>query len=130
MLGGIADAVHNHLSGRRSFAESAERWSDPKTMMGMLYSATHRSGATSWLARPSSMMDRYEWGPGHLLGENVSSLQSRQGLSLIAAIGPFADYYNRAWNGVLNPALSLSMPDAHITRRLMPWQNLMAINAI
>ena len=76
------------------------------------------------------MMDRYEWGPGHLLGENVSSLQSRQGLSLIAAIGPFADYYNRAWNGVLNPALSLSMPDAHITRRLMPWQNLMAINAI
>jgi len=130
MLGGIADAVHNHLSGRRSFAESAERWSDPKTMMGMLYSAAHRSGATSWLARPSSMMDRYEWGPGHLLGENVSSLQSRQGLSLIAAIGPFADYYNRAWNGVLNPALSLSMPDAHITRRLMPWQNLMAINAI
>ena len=69
--GAIADAIHNDLSGRRSFAETGREWADNPA--GMVYGSVARSALLGWLARPVGFADQQPWGPGRLLGNNQLS---------------------------------------------------------
>lgn len=72
-LGATSNAISAHLSGKRSFAQTIEKWqSEP---LAMMYAATADSGLLGWLGRPLSAMDALGMGigPKRLLGTEAGT---------------------------------------------------------
>ena len=130
-LASISDGIHNHISGRRSFEETANLWTDPKTSMAMMYKAVDRSGVLGWLSRPLGMMDREGYGPSKLLGgDNVSSRFLGNVKGRLGYLGPAFDYSDRLASGVIGTATKRDVRSLHLLRQTMPFQNLIHINSI
>ena len=130
-LGATADAIHHHLRGSQTFAESAEAWADPNKVLAKIYAAAHRANLFGWISRPLSLADQTGIGIGSLLGEGTSTLHSRRPeMSFVGTIGPFADYWDRVFQRVLTPLANFEAPDAHTIRRLGPFGNLLPAAAI
>lgn len=93
-MGAVADAISNHLSGRRDLDETAKLWGD--NPQGMVYAAFDRSGMAGWWGRPLSVMDAMglPYSPGALVGRVPESTANRhiQPGRILTALGPsFAD---------------------------------------
>ncbi len=130
-LAAISDGIHNHLSGRRSFDETAALWSDPKTSMAMAYKAIDRSGVLGWLSRPLGIADRHNFGPSDWLGgDNVSSRYSGNTASWAGHFGPVIDYSERLGRGLTGVPSKGDVRSWHTLRTTIPFQNLLGINAI
>lgn len=134
-LGGFADAIHNHLSGRRDFATTASLWMDPTRAAGMVYASANRAGLTGWLARPLAITDKLAIGPGALLGNDVSSMAAGQALSAQGLLGvPFFDWLDLALKGTLHPALiegkGYDARTRHTLRKAMMFQNHIVLSLI
>lgn len=130
-LAAISDGIHNHLSGRRSFEETANLWTDPKTSMAMVYKAIDRSGVLGWLSRPMGMMDREGYGPSQFFGgDNVSSRYLGNVKGRLGYMGPVFDYGDRLAAGVIDTATKQDLRSLHMLRQTMPFQNLFYLNAI
>ena len=135
--GAISDSLHNQLSGRRSLADSARLWSE--NPQGMFYAAANRAGMFGWLARPLAIADGAGFGPGPIMGNNVSSMQAAQALSVAGNISPFVDWADLLTQGAVYPMatkvgrlLGADTPDVpfnakrrHTTRKALPYQNLL-----
>jgi hypothetical protein len=92
-LGGLTDAITNHLSGRRSFDETWEGWRE--NPLGMSYKAFVYSGLSGPINRVWGVMDALGFGPGNLV-DNVVGGGASQGFyygdvaarTAIQALGP------------------------------------------
>jgi len=126
-FGAISDAIHNHLSGRRSFSESAEAWGTPEKVMGMAWGAFNRAGLAGHWARPLAISEKLDVGIGGLLGNDVSSMEAAQALGLFGNLGPFADLFDRALINTLWPLADLDanydFKRLHNLSRVAPWGN-------
>jgi len=122
-LGGVVDAIHNSLSGRRSFEDTAAAWRQKPA--GMVYGAVNRSGLTGWLARPMGLLERTPLGPGRMLGNDQLSTMGARPDGMLGQIGPFmnwTDQVSKGATGVMNGDFSSA------TQRQLwsatPWHNL------
>jgi len=128
-LGAMSAAIHNQLSGRRSFTETAELWQ--RSPLAMVYESIDRAGLFGWIARPLGMMEKTPWGPARALGAEKTAQMTAQIQRLPGIMGPFADYVDR-----LLTASHRAIFDDEIDRRtlhsfrvLTPFNNLWAVTA-
>lgn len=131
VLGGVADALHNHLAGRRSFEQTADLWSDPEKLPGMVYAGFERAGGTMYLSKPLAILDRMNMGPRTLLRNDVSSMHTAQSLSVTGMTAPLIDYVDT----MARSAYGLSTDGATAKelqqfRTTMPFQNILWINGL
>ncbi len=130
-LGAMTDSIHNHLTGRRSFDETAGLWSDPKTSMAMLYGAVDRAGVLGWLSRPLGIADREGFGPGSALGgDGVSSRYLGNVKGRLGYLAPAGDYLDKLAAGLLGAPTDGSRKSWHMLRQSLPFQNLLHIQAV
>jgi|GEM_PF-6737478 len=109
-LGGLVDAIHNSLSGRRSLEDSAKLWKDKPA--GMFYGAVNRSGVLGWLARPLGLLEQTPIGIGKALGnDTISTMNARPG-PMVEQLGPFFTWANKTYTGVTN-----SIADGRMSER-------------
>lgn len=123
-LGAMSDAIHNHLSGRRSLADSASKWGE--NPQGMAYMAMGRAGMFGWLSKPLGIADAAGFGPGPMLGNDVSSMGAARALTVHGNISPFVDWAENLNQGLLFPALTDEKYDfgtLHALRKSLPFQN-------
>lgn len=132
-LGAITDAISNHLSGRRSFDESARLWGE--NPLGMTYAAVQRSGITTWLGRPMAIADALGigWSPGNLTGglPGSAAAQHVQPGRVLTFLGPVAGDLDRA--GRVVTELASGRADdrtAYDAAKLAPFQNLIWLRLI
>jgi hypothetical protein len=122
--------MHQHLSGRRDFAETMQVWKDKPE--AMIYQSMGRAAWFTWLERPIGFMDTMTpIGPGKLLGEARSSLHSARNLSLAGMAGAPFDYLERGMRATA--ALSrgdFSRQTLDDVRRIMPGQNLIWLSPL
>ncbi len=128
-LGGLSEAIHNHLAGRRSFDETAELWR--KKPMGMVYASIDRAGITGWLARPLGWMEKTPWGPAKSLGIEKTSQRSAQIQGLPGILGPFADWTDRLMRTTQRAVFNgeVDRRTLHSFRVLTPFNNLWSVTA-
>ena len=129
-LAAVSDSIHNHISGRRTFAQSAELWANPETSMSMVYKTIDRSGVLGWLSRPLGIADREGFGLNKLLrGDNVSSRfignSGRAGY-----LSPLFDYGENLISGSLGVVTKGDATSWHRLRKTMAGQNLLALEFI
>lgn len=118
-MGALVDAIKNHLSGRRSFSETAELWE--KEPLGMMQAAVNRSGVISWMTRPIEWANATGYGPGPLLGNDVSSLHTGMSRGWLGKLGgPAFDLLDRAGHGAWE---AIHGRDLHTLRTVEPYQN-------
>ena len=131
VLGGVADALHNHLAGRRSFEQTAELWSDPEKLPGMVYAGFERAGGTLYLSRPLAVLDRLQVGPRRLLGNDVSSMHTAQALSVTGMAAPLIDYADTVGRSVYGMSVDgVSAKELQQFRTTLPFQNMIWINGL
>jgi hypothetical protein len=95
-LGGLTDAITNHLSGRRDFDETIAKWgTDPA---GMMYKSWAYSGLMGPIARGWGIMDSMGFGPGNILNNTVGggAVMGHYGgkpgeHAIVSALGPTAN---------------------------------------
>ncbi len=130
--GAVSDSIHNALSGRRSFEDSAQQWRERP--MGMAYGAFNRAGLFGWLARPFGIMDQVDYGIGPMLGNDVSSMSSARAMSLTGNLGPFFDWANAVGKSTLGPLFlddrEYDAQNMHTLRKTLPFQNLIWLDAL
>ena len=126
-LGALSDAISNHLSGRRSFDETARLWQE--NPMGMTYAAFERSGLSGWLGRPLVLADvmGIPWSPGNLFDNTTTSTAARhmQTGNFLEFFGPAAGDVGRI--GMTGRDLLAGQADettAYNAWKVMPFQNL------
>lgn len=131
-MGGVSDAVHNHLSGRRELQDTARLWGDKPA--AMLVTASERAGLFGWLSRPNAVLLQAGVSPQQLLGNEISSLHGARSLNYAGAVGgPAIDYWNRVGNALFTPALPGNEYDAraaHMLRTTLPYQNWIGASAV
>lgn len=133
-FGAVSDALHNHISGRRSIGESAELWANPDKTAGMAYAAVNRAGLLGYLARPMAWADQAGVGVGPILGNDVSSMAAAQALAVTGKLGPFFNWAHDLGRG-LGPLLTNTdqgyTPSLrHTLRKTLPFQNLLWTKAL
>jgi len=106
-ISAIADALHNHLSGRRTLAESADEWIN--NPFGMIYGAVNRSPLLGWMSRPIGIAESAGLGPGRFLNNNsLSGVYSRPGQTMLdVSLGPAYQLLSNGLGGVEKTARSL-----------------------
>ena len=130
VLGGMTDAITNHLSGRRDFTESAKLWGE--NPLGMAYKAFAYSGLSGPINRPWGVMDALGFGPGNLVNNTVGGGAS-QGFyygdpgmrTMVQSLGPTgtsaATFGDVAYD-VLGPG-DADKRTAYRAATLLPFQN-------
>ena len=124
-IAGVVDAIHNQLSGRRSFAETAEKWEENPT--GMIYGAINRSALTSWLSRPIGLLDQTPWGPGALLDNTeLSGTYSRPIEPSGFLLGPFGSWADQSVAALMKSAYEGNIDDRRARQiwNSLPYHNL------
>lgn len=131
VLGGVADALHNHLAGRRSFEQTADLWSDPEKLPGMVYAGFERAGGTMYLSKPLAILDRMNMGPRTLLRNDVSSMHTAQSLSVTGMTAPLIDYVDTMARSAYGLATDgATAKELQQFRTTMPFQNILWINGL
>jgi hypothetical protein len=128
-LGGLVDALHNHLSGRRPLEESARLWGEQPS--GMLWAAVNRSSILGWLARPVGILENTPYGVGRNLGNTDLSSQFTKPMDVISQFGPAVSYMSDAAAAVQDVAYGNRFTEATHRRawRVTPWRNLWWLEA-
>lgn len=129
-VAGLVDAIHNQLSGRRSFDETAVQWAE--NPQGMVYGAINRSALTGWLVRPIGLLDQTPIGPGKLLGNNeLSGTYSRPIEPSGFLLGPFGSWADNSAVAIMQSAYEGEVNNKR-KRQLwnaLPYHNLWFIEA-
>jgi hypothetical protein len=126
-IGGLQDAIHNSLSGRRSLSDTLDLWQ--RKPAGMIYGAVTRGGLFGWMARPLGLLEQTPWGVGKALGnDQISAMYSKPG-PLVDQMGPFFSWANHGYSAVAQAIADKGFSD-RTTRQLWnaaPFHNLWAI---
>jgi hypothetical protein len=126
-LGGLVDAIHNSLSGRRTLEETASLWANKPA--GMFYGAVNRSGLLGWLARPLGLLEQTPAGIGKNLGnDTISTLNARPG-PLVEQLGPFFTWANSTYSGLTNTMAQGRMSEQSQRQlwKALPFRNWWAL---
>ena len=135
-MGAVTDALHNHISGRRSLSDTADAWeSNPA---GMIYAAMDRAGWAGWGARFLGPLESAHLGPGSFLGNNqLSGMYSRPGRNMLdSAVGPAFQYLHNVsdfFQGNIASALKNGTYDQRAMRtgyKTLPYNNWLVIRGI
>jgi hypothetical protein len=128
-LGGVASAVHNQLSGRRDFDDTAKAWTTKP--YGEIVDAIYRSSLVGWLARPLGIAEKTPLGPARMMGNEFVTTQSSRALRPSDQFGPLVSWLNNtsatveraAFKGEWNTKTARQMYSS------LPYQNLWIIRA-
>ena len=126
----MADAVQNHLAGRRSIDETIKMLMTAKGAAGLVYAAWNRSGLSGWLTRPLAITDAMGVGisPGMLLENTVGSGAARhitRDRAVTSLMGPTASQIGRVVQTVADVLnLKADRWTAYNGAKLTPTNNL------
>ncbi len=123
--GAMVDAIRNHLSGRRTFDETAALWQENPA--GMTYAVVNSSGITGVFNRPLAFFDRMGVGPGAMLRSDSIAAGPFRGEGLLGSLSPVADLAERTFKvtgAAVDPNTDFQLRHWHMMRRSVPLQNL------
>lgn len=127
-LGGLADALHNHLSGRRGFEDTMDLWREKP--YGMLYAGINRAGLVGWLSRPLGLLEQTPYGIAKNLGNDQMSTMYGRPQELVEQAGPMFSWLNKLYKIGQNAANG--QWDERTSRQLwnaLPYHNLWILEA-
>lgn len=121
----MVDAIRNEITGRRSFDETAQLWTEQP--MAMTSQIVKSSGLLGWFGRPVSFLDRIGLDVTDALTETTTGgRQAYSARSQLGILAPVLDSLDRVIYGstgwVGDREMSLSR--WHALRRVMPLNNL------
>ena len=130
--GGVTDAIHQHLNGKRTFEETAGLWrSNP---MAMLYASLERSQLLGFLQRPIGMAGSWI---GPLVSEHYRESLAAAKHGGISGLGPAIGYWDRVIRNIGRGYVAAASPYQDVSPGLKksflnitPYNNLLALSAL